>query len=375
MSQQHMVRLTTEERAELRVFIATGVASAHTLQRARILLKADRAAGGRAWTDVAIAEALDVSSRTVARVRADWATGGVTRALARKASTRVYARRLDGAGEAQLIALACSPPPDGHVHWTARLLADRLVQLEVVSAIAAETVRLTLKKPPQAVADPRMVFAERGECRLRGRHGGCPRRLSPATRSRATIGLLRRRWQGTPGRCSAQSATAAGATRPDRQRLSAERSRQPLPVVCSPAGPAASHRHRATHPHGLGRADAGSGSMNPFPAAHASCWSSTTSTSTCSSAEHQVRHHPRGIPRRSRRRRRSRYGQDCRRSAPRGLLLYSDARLVTAGAACCSSVRTSRTWPMLRRAAQPRRGGRADLHPARPRRRRIRRCD
>ena len=146
MSQQHMVRLTAEERAELHAFVAAGVAPARALQRARILLKADRAAGGRAWTDVAIAEALDVSSRTVARVRADWATGGVARALARKAPNRVYARRLDGAAEAQLIALACSPPPAGHVHWTVRLLADRLVELKVVPAIAPETVRLTLKK-------------------------------------------------------------------------------------------------------------------------------------------------------------------------------------------------------------------------------------
>jgi len=146
MSQQPMVRLTPEERAALRTFIAAGVAPARALQRARILLKADRAAGGRAGTDVAIAEALEVSSRTVARVRADWADSGGARALARKPSTRVYRRRRDGAGAAQVIALAGRPPPDGHVHWAAHLLADRLVQLEVVSSSAAETVRVTRKK-------------------------------------------------------------------------------------------------------------------------------------------------------------------------------------------------------------------------------------
>jgi hypothetical protein len=146
MSQQHMVRLTPEERGELHAYIANGVASAHALQRARILLKADRAVGGRAWSDVAIAEALEVSSRTVARTRADWADGGVARALRRKPTRRIYPRRLDGAGEAQLIALACSPPPDGHAHWTHHLLGDRLVQLGVVPSIADETVRLTLKK-------------------------------------------------------------------------------------------------------------------------------------------------------------------------------------------------------------------------------------
>jgi hypothetical protein len=141
-----MVRLTTTERTELRAFIGAGVASARAQQRARILLKADRAITGPVWTDRAIAEALEVSSRTVARVRADWASGGVERALTRKTPQRLYARRLDGAAEAQLIALACSPPPDGRVHWTARLLGDRLIQLGVVPSIAPETVRLTLKK-------------------------------------------------------------------------------------------------------------------------------------------------------------------------------------------------------------------------------------
>jgi hypothetical protein len=146
MSQQHQVHLTAAERQALRAFIAAGSAPARALQRARILLKADRAAAGPAWTDQAIAEALEVSSRTVARVRAEWAAGGVRRAIARKPPARVYPRRLDGAGEAQLVALACSPPPDGHTHWTLRLLADRLVALEVVEHIAPETVRTTLKK-------------------------------------------------------------------------------------------------------------------------------------------------------------------------------------------------------------------------------------
>jgi len=146
MSQQHQVHLTAAERQELRSFIAAGVASARSLQRARILLKADRAVPGPVWTDRAIAAALEVSSRTVARVRADWAEGGVSRATARKPPARRYSRRLDGAGEAQLVALACSPPPDGRTHWTMRLLADRLVHLEIVPSIAPETVRTTLKK-------------------------------------------------------------------------------------------------------------------------------------------------------------------------------------------------------------------------------------
>lgn len=130
MRQQHVVRLSREERQKLSGFIAAGVAPARAQTRARILLKAERAAAGPAWTDPAIAAALDVSSRTVPR----------------QAPRRVYACRLDGAAEAQLIALACSLPPDGRSHWPRRLLADRLVALEVVDHSAPETVRTTLKK-------------------------------------------------------------------------------------------------------------------------------------------------------------------------------------------------------------------------------------
>lgn len=153
MSQQHVIRLTPAERAELQQLIRAGVAPARQLTRARIVLKADRARGGRHWTDGAIAEALEVSSRTVARVRADFAAGRLARAIPRQKPRRDYLRRLDGAGEAHLIALACSPPPTGRSHWTLQLLADRLVELEVVESIAPETVRQVLKKKSlQAVA-------------------------------------------------------------------------------------------------------------------------------------------------------------------------------------------------------------------------------
>jgi hypothetical protein len=143
---QHIVRLTTEERRELEQLITTGVGRAWRLTRARILLKADRGVRGRRWTDRAIAEAVEVSSRTVARVRAAFSAGGVAAVLERKPPARVYARKLDGAGEAVLVELVCSGYADGEKRWSLRLLSDRLVELGVVEAIAPNTVRTALNK-------------------------------------------------------------------------------------------------------------------------------------------------------------------------------------------------------------------------------------
>ncbi len=83
---------------------------------------------------------------TVERVRRLFVTGGIDLALDRRPTTRASQRKLDGGQEAQLAALACSPPPDGAEHWTLALLADKLVELKVVDSIARDTVRLTLKK-------------------------------------------------------------------------------------------------------------------------------------------------------------------------------------------------------------------------------------
>jgi transposase len=142
----HHVVLTKEQRPRLLELISTGTAPAHTLTHARILLKADEGEDGPAWTDAAIAEALETSVPTIERVRARFATDGLEAALRRRIPARPRARKLDGAGEAHLIALACSEPPAGREHWALRLLASRLVELEVVATISHETVRRTLKK-------------------------------------------------------------------------------------------------------------------------------------------------------------------------------------------------------------------------------------
>lgn len=141
-----VVRLSEDERASLRTLIGAGTAPARLLTHARILLKADQGEGGPAWTDAAIAAALEVHKATVERVRRRYVAEGLTAALARKAPDRVYERKLDGTGEARLIAVACSTPPEGRQRWTLRLLADELVRLEVVDTISVETVRQTLEQ-------------------------------------------------------------------------------------------------------------------------------------------------------------------------------------------------------------------------------------
>ena len=143
----YKVTLDAEERQHLHDLIAAGQAAARKLTHARILLKADAADGGPAWPDGQIADALEVSTDTVERVRQRFVELGLEAALDRKPRERPPREiKLDGRAEARLIALACSAPPDGRAVWTMQLLADKLVELEVVEAVSTETVRRVLKK-------------------------------------------------------------------------------------------------------------------------------------------------------------------------------------------------------------------------------------
>jgi len=144
---KYLVTLTAEERQALGALISAGKASALKLAHARILLKADQAAGGPAWADERIADALEVGRSTIARVRQRFVDQGLEAALVRKKPDRPSRpRTLDGRAEARLIAVACSAPPDGRREWTMQLLADKLVELRVVGAVSDETVRRCLKK-------------------------------------------------------------------------------------------------------------------------------------------------------------------------------------------------------------------------------------
>jgi transposase len=140
-----VVRLTADQRQALEELVHTGACSAHAARRARILLKAD-ADGPDAWTDERIAEALDVCRMTVARARQRFAAEGLASTLRKKKAIDRQYRSLDGAQEAQLAAIACSEPPEGHARWTMELLADRLVELKVIDSIHPSTVCRALKK-------------------------------------------------------------------------------------------------------------------------------------------------------------------------------------------------------------------------------------
>ena len=144
LKDKFVVRLAAGQRQELEKLAATGRRSAAAITRARILLKADAEVDG--WSDDRIAEALDVSLATVARVRKKFALDGLAAAVERRRPTGRQYRKLDGAQEAHLAALACGPPPDGQARWAMKLLADRLVELEVVESIDPATVCRTLKK-------------------------------------------------------------------------------------------------------------------------------------------------------------------------------------------------------------------------------------
>jgi hypothetical protein len=146
MHKRYTVTLTTAGRTQLERLIVAGQAPARKLMHARILLKADTGPGGPGWVDTRIAEAVAVSQPTVARVRRQYVEQGLKAALNRRPPRREYRRKLDGAQEAHLIALACGAPPEGHGRWSLRLLADRMVELAQVEALSYQTVRRVLKK-------------------------------------------------------------------------------------------------------------------------------------------------------------------------------------------------------------------------------------
>jgi transposase len=143
---KYVVRLHPEEHAQLLALVNTERAAAVNLLRARILLKAAVGADSCYWTDVEIAAALDTSAATVHRVRQAFVERGMDAALSRQRPAGRQDRKLDGAQEAQLLAVACSAPPKGRVRWTLKHLADKLVELDMVDTISPECVRTTLKK-------------------------------------------------------------------------------------------------------------------------------------------------------------------------------------------------------------------------------------
>ena len=144
---KYVVKLSAEERKRLEAQIHVGKSSARMLTRARILLKADVSDAGGGWSDSAISAALDTSVNNVARTRQQLVEEGFEATLSRKSNPNSARRRIfDGAAEAKLIALACSPAPEGFARWTLRLLEEKVVELNIVEKASDNTIGRTLKK-------------------------------------------------------------------------------------------------------------------------------------------------------------------------------------------------------------------------------------
>ena len=134
MVKKYRVELTVEEQEELKALVSRGRAAAYKQTHARILLLSDENQAEGPMMDQEIARALKVGAATVERVRRRCVEEGVAAALGRKEQLNRRRKKLDGQGEAHLIALACSPPPEGRVSWTLQLLADGLVECEIVES-------------------------------------------------------------------------------------------------------------------------------------------------------------------------------------------------------------------------------------------------
>ena len=144
---KYVVKLSAEERERLEGLIRAGKSSAQMLTRVRILLKADSSDAGEGWSDSAFSAALDTSINNVARIRQQLVEEGFEPTLSRKYNPNSARPRIfDGAAEAKLIALACSPAPEGFARWTLRLLEEKVVELNIVEKASDNTIGRTLKK-------------------------------------------------------------------------------------------------------------------------------------------------------------------------------------------------------------------------------------
>jgi transposase len=147
MAKRYIVRLSDEERMQVTGLLGKKVLAAQKRKRAEVLLKADASQGGPAWVDSRIAEAFEVSVVTVENLRKSYVLEGLDATIERKKPCRSSRQPvLDGEKEARLVALCCGTVPGGHGRWTLRLLADKLVELQIVESISYETVRQALKK-------------------------------------------------------------------------------------------------------------------------------------------------------------------------------------------------------------------------------------
>ena len=146
MNKKYLLMLSSEERVELESIASKGADKAVRGRRARALLLIDQGEEGPAWADVDVAESVGVTSRSIENWRKRACEVGPRESLSHRPQKRKFEPLIDGRAEAELVKLACSTPPEGRSRWSLRLLADRLVTLDIVESVCHETVRQTLKK-------------------------------------------------------------------------------------------------------------------------------------------------------------------------------------------------------------------------------------
>ncbi len=142
-----IVRLEAEERGQLEAMVRVGKVAAYKVRHANVLLAVDESPSGPRLTDAEVALVLGITARSIEMLRQRFVEQGLEACLARKTQERPSVEPIfDGKKEAQLIALACGPAPEGRTRWTMELLADRAVELRIVERCSDETVRRVLKK-------------------------------------------------------------------------------------------------------------------------------------------------------------------------------------------------------------------------------------
>jgi transposase len=143
---KYKVTLTKAERDELTAIISKGKHSTQKFRNAYVLLNCDEGDFSEKVTNREIHKVLKIGMRTIDRIKKRFVEEGFDACLERKPTSREYERKADGDFEARLIALCCSEPPAGFSEWSLRLLADKMVELEIVDSVSHETVRTVLKK-------------------------------------------------------------------------------------------------------------------------------------------------------------------------------------------------------------------------------------
>lgn len=159
---KYKVTLTKAEHDELVSIISKGKHTSQRFRNAYVLLNCDEGEYSEKATNAEINKILKVGMRTIDRIKKRFVEEGFDAVLERKATSRQYDRKADGDFEARLIALSCSEPPEGYARWSLRLLADKLIELEIVDSVSHETVRTVLKKRFKTVEGKRLGDSARG---------------------------------------------------------------------------------------------------------------------------------------------------------------------------------------------------------------------